>query len=131
MAKKGAFLSILNEKKLVNKTVAVNAEKGFLFSTSEGKSLPLTALSSVEQNEIILLYELLFNAPPNSLVLIDEPETSMHVAWQIKFIQDLKNIIKIKPLSFIIATHSPDIINDNPSIDLYELIHGDAEGDDE
>jgi predicted ATP-binding protein involved in virulence len=55
----------------------------------------------------------------------------MHVAWQIEFVRDLKNINKIKALSFIIATHSPDLINDNSSIDLYELIHGDAEGDDE
>jgi predicted ATP-binding protein involved in virulence len=126
MAKIGMFLSILNEKKLVNKTVAVNAEKGFLFSTSKGKSLPLTALSSGEQNEIILLYELLFNVPPDSLVLIDEPETSMHVAWQIEFIQDLKNIIKIKPLSFIIATHSPDLINDKMDlcVDLFENARG-------
>jgi predicted ATPase len=62
--------------------------------------------------------------------LIDEPETSMHVAWQIEFIRDLKKITKIKPLSFIVATHSPDIINDNTFIDLYELIHGSTEDDD-
>jgi ABC-type lipoprotein export system ATPase subunit len=125
------FLSILKRKQLVNKTVSIQFDKGFCFTDSEGKPLPLTALSSGEQNETVLLYELLFNAPPNSLVLIDEPETSMHVAWQIEFIRDLKKITGMNLLSFIIATHSPDIINDNSSIDLYELIHGDVEGDNE
>ena len=115
------FLSILNGKRLVNKTVTVNAKDGFLFLTSDGKPLPLTALSSGEQHETILLYELLFNAPPNSLVLIDEPETSMHVAWQIEFLSDIESIAKIAGLSFIIATHSPDLINDKMDlcVDLF------------
>jgi predicted ATP-binding protein involved in virulence len=125
------FLSIMNSKGLVNKTFTVNAKDGFCFTTNDEKSLQLSDLSSGEQNETILLYELLFKAPPDSLVLIDEPETSMHVAWQIEFIQDIKKIAGINPLSFIIATHSPDIINDSPSVDLYELIHGNAEDDDE
>jgi predicted ATP-binding protein involved in virulence len=125
------FLSILKRKQLINKTVSIQFDKGFCFTDSEGKPLQLSALSSGEQHETILLYELLFNAPLNSLVLIDEPETSMHVAWQIEFLRDIESIAKTSELSFIIATHSPDLINDNPSIDLYELIHGDAEGDDE
>jgi predicted ATP-binding protein involved in virulence len=116
------FLSILNGKKLVNKTVAVNVEKGFHFISSDGNPLPLAALSSGEQNETILLYELLFNASPHSLVLIDEPETSMHVAWQIEFLHDIEEIAKSSKLSFIIATHSPDLINDKMDlcVDLFE-----------
>jgi hypothetical protein len=131
LTKLGLFLSILNKKKLVNKTIAINAMDGFRFVTSKGSLLPLAALSSGEQNEIILLYELLFNAPPNSLVLIDEPETSMHVAWQLEFLEDIEDIAKTSGLSFIIATHSPDLINTATSIDLYELIHGSEEGEDE
>jgi ABC-type Mn2+/Zn2+ transport system ATPase subunit len=125
------FLSILNEKELVNKTIVINAKDGFCFVTSKGELLPLAALSSGEQNEIILLYELLFNAPSGSLVLIDEPETSMHVAWQLEFLHDIENIAKISGLSFIIATHSPDLINTATPIDLYELIHGGTKDDDE
>jgi ABC-type lipoprotein export system ATPase subunit len=126
LAKIELFLSILNGKKLINKTVTVNAKDGFLFLTSDGKPLPLTALSSGEQHETILLYELLFNAPPNSLVLIDEPETSMHVAWQIEFLHDIESIAKTAGLSFIIATHSPDLINDKMDlcVDLFENARG-------
>jgi ABC-type cobalamin/Fe3+-siderophores transport system ATPase subunit len=123
------FFSILNMKKLINKAITIKAGKGFCFETAAGIPLKLSALSSGEQHQVILLYELLFNVPPDSIVLIDEPETSMHVAWQIEFIRDLKKISKIKPLSFVVATHSPDIINENTSIVLYERIHGGTEGD--
>jgi predicted ATP-binding protein involved in virulence len=116
------FFSIINSKSFTNKTFTVNAEQGFSFSTNDGKPLQLTDLSSGEQNQIIILYELIFNAPSGALVLIDEPETSMHVAWQIDFIRDLEKIIEINPLSFIIATHSPDLINDKMDlcVDLFE-----------
>jgi ABC-type transport system involved in cytochrome c biogenesis ATPase subunit len=122
LTKLDLFFSILNEKGLVNKTIAVKAKGGFSFVTSKGGKLPLAALSSGEQNEIILLYELLFNASSHSLVLIDEPETSMHIAWQIEFLQDMENIAKLSGLSFIIATHSPDLINDKMDlcVDLFE-----------
>jgi predicted ATP-binding protein involved in virulence len=125
------FLSILDKKEFVNKTITIDAKKGFGFVTSEGSQLPLAALSSGEQNEIVLLYELLFKAPPGSLVLIDEPETSMHVAWQLDFLQDIESIAKMSGLFFIIATHSPDLINAATPIDLYELTHGSTESDDE
>jgi ABC-type lipoprotein export system ATPase subunit len=116
------FLAILNEKQLVNKTISIQSGTGFCLTNSDGNPLQLSALSSGEQNEIILLYELLFNAPPDSLVLIDEPETSMHVAWQIEFLQDIEKIAKLSGLSFIIATHSPDLINDKIDlcVDLFE-----------
>jgi ABC-type transport system involved in cytochrome c biogenesis ATPase subunit len=125
------FLSILEKKKFVNKTITIDAETGFGFVTSEDSQLPLAALSSGEQNEIVLLYELLFKAPPGSLVLIDEPETSMHVAWQLDFLQDIESIAKMSGLFFIVATHSPDLINAATPIDLYELTHGSTERDDE
>jgi predicted ATP-dependent endonuclease of OLD family len=124
MVKLDLFVELLSNKGLTNKKININADRGFSFTTEEDEELDLTALSSGEQHETILLYELIFKAHPDSLVLIDEPETSMHVAWQYEFIPDLKKIIDVNPLSFFIATHSPDIINDQDPIDLYELMHG-------
>jgi ABC-type lipoprotein export system ATPase subunit len=123
------FVELLGDKGLANKKITINADRGFFFVTEKNEEIDLAALSSGEQHETILLYELIFKARPNSLVLIDEPETSMHVAWQYEFIPDLKKIINVNPLLFLIATHSPDIINDQDPLDLYELMHG--ESDDE
>ena len=69
-------------------------------------------LSSGEQHELVILYELLFRAKSNSLILIDEPELSLHVAWQERFVKDLEETARVSNFRAIIATHSPEIIGD-------------------
>jgi len=85
---------------------------GFRFSTQQGTSVSPESLSSGEQHELVLAYQLLFMVQPGSLVLIDEPEISLHVSWQQKFLQDLERISETADLDFLIATHSPQIIHD-------------------
>ncbi len=94
------------------KNMVVGKEKGFAFFTPNDGPLSVTRLSSGEQHELVLLYELLFKVEPDSLILMDEPELSLHVAWQSQFLKDLQEVIKLVPLDFLIATHSPDIISD-------------------
>ncbi len=106
------FTGILNERRFTFKTIQVDREKGFYFRTSKGKELELNQLSSGEQHEVVILYELIFNAKQNTLVLIDEPEISLHINWQKEFLNDLFRIIKIQNIQVLIATHSPTIIND-------------------
>lgn len=112
---------IINEKFAYSyKKMNFSKEKGFLFTkcynydslSDEKKYLSPTDLSSGEQHELVLLYELLFKVEPNSLVLIDEPELSLHVGWQIQFLKDLQEITELADLDFLMATHSPDIIQD-------------------
>jgi predicted ATP-binding protein involved in virulence len=106
------FTNILNERRFTYKTIQVDRVKGFYFKTSKGKELQLNQLSSGEQHEVVILYELIFNAKQNTLVLIDEPEISLHITWQKEFLNDLLKIIKIQNIQVIIATHAPSIIND-------------------
>lgn len=100
------------------KEMSFNKEKGFIFKTlyrptsSIREILSPTDLSSGEQHELVLLYELLFKVQPNSLVLVDEPELSLHVGWQTQFLEDLQEITKLADLDILMATHSPDIIQD-------------------
>jgi predicted ATP-binding protein involved in virulence len=44
--------------------------------------------------------------------LIDEPELSLHVGWQESFLRDIQEIARIRNFDVLIATHSPQIIND-------------------
>ncbi|MBD2579750.1 AAA family ATPase [Oscillatoria sp. FACHB-1406] len=111
--------SIINKKFSYSyKEINFNKEKGFVFKTlypnslSNENTLSPTDLSSGEQHELVLLYELLFKVKPNTLVLIDEPELSLHVGWQSKFLEDLQEIIKLADLDILMATHSPDLIQD-------------------
>ncbi len=77
-----------------------------------GSPIALSELSSGEQHELVLIYELIFKVDEGSLILIDEPELSLHVAWQKRFIPNIQKIQKLRGLSVVIATHSPQIIND-------------------
>jgi hypothetical protein len=117
------FVNILNEKGFAFKFIVISGTQGFYFQTSNGQILNLTDLSSGEQQEVVLLYELLFKTNPNTLILIDEPEISLHVIWQKAFIQDLQKIAKMKQISFLVSTHAPQIINDRWDLtrDLFDL----------
>ena len=93
------------------KSLAIDRERGFRFTTDEGGEIGPAALSSGEQHELVLVYDLLFNVQEGSLVLIDEPEISLHVSWQQQFLNDLMKIAGLAHLRFIIATHSPQVIH--------------------
>lgn len=105
------FLSIVSTK-LRNKKFMVNRQNGFLIETTQGdkSNLRPSELSSGEQHQIVLFYELIFKTSDNSFFLIDEPEISLHVDWQRQFLSDISKIAKLGQHSFIIATHSPQII---------------------
>ena len=118
------FVNIINQKDFAFKSIKISSNKGFSFyQNKQQQELSLTDLSSGEQQEVVLLYELLFKTTPNALILIDEPEISLHVLWQKAFINDLKKIADIKKISFLVSTHSPQIIDNYWGLtrDLYDL----------
>ncbi len=104
------FGKIINDR-FIHKHI-IFSDKGMQVFTDEGVPLDLTLLSSGEQQEIILFYELLFNIEKDSLLLIDEPEISLHVAWQKKIVEDFLKIAELRSFDLLLATHSPQIIGD-------------------
>lgn len=99
-------------KKFTHKSIVIDKQKGFIAKTDQDRPLELDALSSGEQHELVLLYDLLFRVKPNTLVLIDEPELSLHVTWQKSFVPDLLEIVSITGYDVVLATHSPFIVGD-------------------
>ncbi len=95
----------------LDKTFSINYENGFEVIRL-GKIIDISKLSSGEQHQIILYYDLIFNSEPGTLVLIDEPEISIHIEWQREFLKNIQKISKIINCDFIVTTHSPDIVND-------------------
>ena len=108
------FKKIINER-FEHKELYIDRDKGFLVKSTSGekRNIPLHKLSSGEKNEFNLFFKLIFLTDRDSIILIDEPEISLHVEWQNSFIQDLQGIIEKNNFRVIIATHSPDIIDDN------------------
>lgn len=120
------FSRLIADKKFVGKRCIFSKYNGlsFLSNSDESTLIPINSLSSGEKNQIIMLYDLIFNTSDKSILMIDEPEISLHVAWQHEFLKDISEIAKAKDLSVIIATHSPQIIGSrwDECLDLYEQI---------
>lgn len=108
--KAALFLDVIN-KRFTYKKVELSSE-GIAIVTPRGDEIPTNHLSSGEQHELVLLYELLFETASGTLVMIDEPELSLHVAWQIEWLRDLERIVEVTGIDVLVATHSPQIIND-------------------
>ena len=90
----------------------VSRNAGIEFMTDAEQPLNPTNLSSGEQHELVMLYESRFKMREDLLILIDEPEISLHIAWQEEFLQDLTEMVRLSGFNVLIATHSPQIIND-------------------
>ena len=103
------FLELITQR-FSSKTVSVNRKSGIEVAGNRGV-IPLEKLSSGEQHQLVLLFELLFELRENALILIDEPELSLHVTWQKKFISDLIRIIELNKFDVLLATHSPQLVS--------------------
>ena len=108
-----AFRKIISTSDFADKSLQIDARYGFRFIlNNEDKTiLSQESLSSGEQHLTVMAFELLFMAPDDSLVLIDEPEISFHMLWQVDFLKNLDLILAVRKLQCIVATHSPQIFN--------------------
>jgi hypothetical protein len=103
------FKSLISAR-FIDKELQIDRENGFKITSANGTDVPLDKLSSGEQHQLILIFDLLFEVTPNSLIMIDEPELSLHVAWQNSFIESLLRIIGLNSFDVLLATHSPAIV---------------------
>jgi len=119
---KSAFESIFPNKKY-KKVINTESGKQILFEEFE-KEISINDLSSGEKQIVFRGSFLLRNklATEESIVLIDEPEISLHPKWQLKILDFYKNLFKnnegFQTSQLFFATHSPFVIhNDNRTND--------------
>jgi hypothetical protein len=105
------LLGTLN-RKFAPKRIQLDKDAGYTVTTHDGRPLDLDHLSSGEQHELVLLHNLLFRVEPGALLLIDEPELSLHVTWQTELLAELIQIAKVVGFDAVVATHSPYIVGD-------------------
>ena len=77
--------------------------------------LHFDCLSSGELNVLSIIYYLVFNNDDGAVILIDEPEISLHLLWQGKLMDSITSLMNRReesgqpPIQVIVATHSPYI----------------------
>lgn len=123
--KMSLFKDMITNKVLSDKSIKIS-EQGVSVSNITGAPLlNLHRLSSGEQNLIILYFNLIFSSDSHTILLIDEPENSLHVAWQQEMLNDYIRIAKNNHCQIIFATHSPTFISNrlDLTINLYRQHH--------
>lgn len=82
-------------------------------ATKRNSTLSIEQMSSGEYHLLISLIGIFANIVQNSLVLIDEPEISLHPNWQMKYVTFLKGVFsKYSGSHFILTSHSHFIVSD-------------------
>ncbi|MDD3049498.1 MAG: AAA family ATPase [Bacilli bacterium] len=110
-----SIFSVMNlDVKLIG--LSENSDTKPIFRNSLGKEFNITGLSSGEKQLFLRALSLKFLEVNNSIILIDEPEISLHPQWQRKIIDLYKSIGNNNQL--IIATHSPHVIGNITSDEL-------------
>lgn len=89
----------------------LTAEVEFIRTSTGEERLPLDDMSSGQWQLINCLFNLAALVQDHSLILIDEPENSLHPQWQKSYISLVREIISHKEgCHVLIATHSPMLV---------------------
>lgn len=96
-----------------------------IFTNSSGDEFDINGLSSGEKQLFLRTLAIKMLEPENSIILIDEPELSLHPKWQSKIIKVYERIGKNNQI--IIATHSPHILGSVPKENII-ILSKDNEG---
>lgn len=83
-----------------------------VFTNSSGDEFDINQLSSGEKQLFLRTLAIKMLEPENSIILIDEPELSLHPKWQQRIIEIYQRIGKNNQI--IVATHSPHILGSVP-----------------
>ena len=79
-----------------------------IFTDSSGKKFGINELSSREKQLFLRTLAIKMLEPENSIIMIDEPELSLHPKWQQKIVDVYRKIGRNNQI--ILATHSPHIL---------------------
>ena len=90
-----------------------------IFENSAGEEFDINDLSSGEKQLFLRTLSIKMLEPKNSIILIDEPELSLHPKWQQRIIEVYKKIGENNQI--IIATHSPHILGSVSSENIFIL----------
>ena len=109
-ARKILFENLVNEAfKETGKIIDKDADK-LRFNIDEKTTIGADGLSSGEKQLLIILLTVLLEDGQEYVLMMDEPEISMHISWQYKFID---MILQLNPnVQILLTTHSPMIFAD-------------------
>jgi predicted ATP-binding protein involved in virulence len=100
----------------------IDKNKNIFFTNSLNEKISIDDLSTGEKELLNKVFSLYTSDIKDSVILIDEPEISLHPSWQNRIVKIYTNFAKQNNNQIIIATHSPQIIASTPNESLRILV---------
>ena len=108
--RKNLFISLVNECFAETGKTLSNDSTKLIFLKDNAIGIYPKELSSGEKQLLIILLTVLLERGEEYILMLDEPEISMHISWQYKLID---MILQLNPnVQIILTTHSPMIFSD-------------------
>ncbi len=108
--RKNKFVNLVNEAFKDTGKVIDNDSDKLRFIIDGKNSIDANRLSSGEKQLLIILLTVLLEDGQEYVLMMDEPEISLHISWQYEL---LNWILELNPnVQLILTTHSPSIFSD-------------------
>jgi predicted ATP-binding protein involved in virulence len=88
----------------------LDKDRNIFFKNEKSERIAISQLSGGERELITKAFTLYISDIKNKIILIDEPESSLHPNWQNRILKIYEDFAKENNNQIIIATHSPHII---------------------
>ncbi len=110
--------AIFTDLEMQVKFSSLDRSKNIFFENSFGEKISIDDLSTGEKELLSKVFFLYISDFKNSIIMIDEPEISLHPSWQNRIVKLYKSFAKQNNNQIIIATHSPQIVASTPKESL-------------
>lgn len=92
------------------KTIRIDPHTNHLIFIDDDEVIPLYKLSSGEKQLLLILMRVFLMEEKPYILLMDEPEISLHIEWQYKLFEEIRHL---NPnCQIITSTHSPSLFGD-------------------
>ena len=114
------FTEIINSMfKDTDKKMNLNSIEKTSSILSKNRELDMLELSSGEKQVLIIFLTILLQEDKLYILMMDEPENSLHSEWQIHFIENIRKLNE--NVQIIIATHNPLLMMDREGDEIGKI----------
>ena len=92
------------------KTIKIDPRTNHLIFIDDDEIIPLYKLSSGEKQLLLILMKVFLMEEMPFILLMDEPEISLHIEWQYKLFEEIRRLNS--KCQIITSTHSPSMFGD-------------------
>ncbi len=118
-----SFATIARHEGLLKRMKLISGIEYFLMR--KGDEIPLLDACSGELSIVSTLAFIGSNITPRTVILIDEPENSLHPTWQKDYLKRLLDLLYRFEPTIVIATHSPIVVSggsvEESNLTVFEL----------